>query len=65
MAAQQMSLPGMDLVNDEMALRSAWCSVPGVKKSDFNSKVELDAIRICLVRVAKAQMKRVNKCQHS
>jgi len=65
MAAQQMSLPGMDLASDEVALRNAWACVPGVIKSDFNSKIEFDAIRFCLVRVAEAQMKRAKKCRHS
>ena len=68
MAAQQMSLPGLDLVNDEVALRDIWSSLtrlPGVTKSDFDSKIELKAIRICLARIAEAEMKRVKKCQQN
>jgi len=64
MAAQQMSLPGLDLANDEMALRNAWESVPG-HKCNFKSSIELRAIRICLVRIAESQMKRAKKCQQS
>jgi len=63
--ATQMSLPGLNLASDEVALRNAWASVPGVNKSDFNSRVELGAIRICLVRIAEAQMKRAKKCQRN
>lgn len=49
-----------ELENNEAALRKAWASVPGMRKSAFKQKVQDAAIRRCLARIAQAAQKRGN-----
>jgi len=61
--AAQLTLPGLDLASNELALQEAWLSVPGARKSDFNKKIQVEGIRRCLVRITEAQMRRKRKGQ--
>lgn len=61
--AAQLTLPGLSLESNEVALQEAWRSVPGARECDFYQKIELESIRRCLVRIAEAQMKRKRQCQ--